>query len=178
MLPSGIELVSLADLNWYDDIEETGHSLEENSKLKAQTVFDRFGQPCFAEDTGLMVDRLDGAPGVYSARYAGEPANAEKNMTKLLRAMEGIKDRSARFATVITFISSTEVRQFRGEVEGWIALERSGEGGFGYDPIFRPAGKACSFAEMEREEKAEISHRRNAMEKFLTYLKDAHSTTS
>lgn len=164
-------ILSLDDIGCHDDIPETAPTLEGNSLLKARWVKERYGYDCFADDTGLMVDALDGAPGVLSARYAGPECRSEDNMALLLRNMEGAGDRSARFRTVITLILDGETHQFAGEVEGSIATERSGESGFGYDPIFIARETGRTFASMSADEKNAISHRGRAMarlEEFLT----------
>ncbi len=171
-LISGYNILSLSDIDWNEEIEETGSTLHENSLLKAMTVFRKTGEACFADDTGLEVQALNAAPGVYSARYAGEPANSENNMAKLLEALEGKENRKARFKTVITLVNSAqEIHYFEGLVEGEISLEKIGEQGFGYDPIFIPKGYSKSFAQMAPETKNEISHRGRAVAKLVSFLK-------
>lgn len=171
MLPAGMQLVGLADVGITEDIPETGETLSENSALKARYVFERKQLPVFADDTGLEVAALDGAPGVYSARYAGPQRSADDNMDLLLKNLANISDRSACFKTVITFIDvDGNVHQFEGRVDGEIISEKRGAGGFGYDPIFVPQGETRTFAEMSGEEKNRISHRAQAFEKFLNYL--------
>ena len=165
-------LVSLKDLSFYDDIPETSATLDGNSKIKADAVYTHFKMPCFADDTGLEVDALDGAPGVYSARYGGEEKNADKNMNVLLQNLEEYSNRKARFRTVITYKTSSDFCQFEGIVEGVIINEKKGEGGFGYDPIFLPEGSDKTFAQMSIAEKNEFSHRARAFEKLRVFLCD------
>lgn len=170
LVGSDIEILSLHDLGVKDEIPETGKTLEENALLKAQYVVDRFGVDCFADDTGLEVKALGGAPGVYSARYAGEPANSERNMAKLLEALRDTDLREARFRTVIALVQQNEVFSFEGVVEGEITKNLSGVQGFGYDPLFIPKGFDRTFAEMSLEEKNKISHRGKAVEKLIEFL--------
>ena len=171
LLPQ-FKVLSLKDVNFNEEIEETGTTLEENASLKAQTVFEKTGKACFADDTGLEVVALNGDPGVYSARYAGEPANSENNMDKLLAALDGENDRSAAFRTVISFVDENGLKiNFEGSVEGEILMERTGNGGFGYDPVFKPNGYEQSFAEMTPVQKNEISHRGRAINRFVEYLR-------
>lgn len=166
------KLQSLADINYNDEIEETGQTLKENALIKAQTIFDKLGKPCFADDTGLEVDALNGAPGVYSARYAGKDADSEKNMSKLLAELSDKDDRSAAFKTVIAYIDEKGAPHFfEGTVEGEIIFEKLGDGGFGYDPLFKPAGYEQTFAQMTPIQKNEISHRSRAMALFVSYLR-------
>lgn len=165
------QVKSLDDIGYRDEIDETGATLQENALIKAHTVYQATGKACFADDTGLEVTALRGAPGVYSARYAGEEADAEKNMNKLLEALDGEKNRTARFRTVIAFVDEKGAQHFfEGIVEGKILTEKRGEKGFGYDPIFLPDGYDQSFAEMSAEEKNRISHRGRAVEKFVKFL--------
>ncbi len=171
LLPSGTELITLDDLNQTEEIPETGETLAENSALKAQYVYDKYGIACFADDTGLEVTALNGAPGVFSARYAGEQKNTEDNIDLLLKNLESHDDRSAAFKTVITYIDeSGEKKQFTGTVAGEIIHKRSGQSGFGYDPVFSPEGLATTFAEMSAEEKNSISHRGRAFRLFFEFL--------
>ena len=165
-------ILSLSDINCNDEIPETADTLEGNALLKARWVKDKYGYDCFADDTGLEVYSLDFRPGVYSARYAGEPCDSEKNIDKLLSEMEGICDRRARFRTVIAVIIGNEVKEFEGKIEGTIAKERKGDGGFGYDKIFVPDGYKNTFAEMESCEKNSISHRARATKLLIEYLKE------
>lgn len=171
MMPKGIELLSLTDLNFNDEIEETGTSLQENALIKARYIFEKTSLAVISDDTGLEVDALDGAPGVYSARYAGDNANSEQNMDKLLAAMEHIDQRQARFRTVIAYINADgKETLLEGRVEGHIAKKRQGGEGFGYDPIFLPENGLRSFAEYTREEKNKISHRGRAFKALLEKL--------
>lgn len=173
LLPKGYAVQTLAELGYTDDIAETGKTLRANAEIKARTVFKHFGRPCFADDTGLMVDALQGAPGVYSARYAGPKATFDENVTKLLSQLQGAALRSARFTTVICYVDEQGKSHFtQGEVEGEITLERQGEGGFGYDPIFLPKGAAQTFAQMSAEAKNARSHRGQALSKFMDFLAD------
>ena len=172
ILPAHIELVSLKDLGFEGDIEETETTIEGNSKLKAQTIFDLYKIPVLAEDTGLEVNALNGEPGVYSARYAGEPSNAENNMTHLLENLKNEENRTAQFKTVATFVDKNTYYTFEGIVLGTIEKERSGKDGFGYDPIFKPSGFDQVFAEMTLNEKSIISHRAIAMNKFAKFLEE------
>lgn len=169
---SGIhEIVGLSDLGIHEEIPETGNSFEENSRIKAKYVFENHQIPVFADDSGLCVQALNGEPGVYSARYAGSAKDDQANIDLLLKNVEEAKNRSAHFATVITYIDeSGKEHQFHGQVSGVILKERNGEGGFGYDPIFKPEGYDISFAEMDPEEKNKISHRGIAVQKLINYL--------
>ena len=165
-----IKLLSLNDINCYDDIEETGSTFNENASIKSHYIYNKYHLNCFGDDSGLEIDALIGEPGVYSARYAGEHGNHAANMDKVLEKMQGASDRSARFKTVISLIWDEEEHFFEGVVEGTIRHERSGSGGFGYDPIFEPAGYNVTFAEMSMEEKNAISHRGRAVEKLVAFL--------
>lgn len=170
LLGEDYELLGLDDLDITEDIPETGTTLEENALLKASYVTSRHKIPCFADDTGLEVEALGGKPGVFSARFAGVPANNEKNLDKLLFELKGIDHRDARFRTVIAFIDGQKENYFIGEVAGAITQERSGKEGFGYDPVFLPKGFDRTFAEMTMEEKNAISHRGRAVRKFIDFL--------
>lgn len=152
------------------DIPETGTTLEENAAIKARYLYERTGMNCFADDTGLEITALNGDPGVYSARYAGEGCSFDDNMDKVLRNLEGHSDRSARFRTVICLIYKGKEHFFEGEVKGEMLTERTGTEGFGYDPIFRPDGHDRSFAQMTMDEKNAISHRGLAVEKLVKFL--------
>ncbi len=171
MVGDKYEILGLKDIGCDVDIPETADTLEGNALLKAQYVKEHFGYDCFADDTGLEVKALDNAPGVYSARYAGETRSAEDNMDKVLRELEGVEDRKAQFRTVIAYSKGNEVILFEGKVEGSIRKEKCGSTGFGYDPIFEAAGYDITFAEMTMEQKNEISHRGRAMKKFIEFLK-------
>ena len=166
---------TLAQLGHYEDIEETASDLEGNSFLKAETIFKRYGHVVISDDSGLEVDALDGAPGVYSARYAGEPRNDQRNINKLLDQLQGIDARNAQFRTVITLMNEENNFQFEGIVRGTIVKSSRGTAGFGYDPVFVPQGYDQTFAELTTDEKNKISHRANAIEKLLHFL-DKHPT--
>ena len=171
---TGFEVLSLADIGCHDDIPETAATLEGNALQKANYVYNKYATTCFADDTGLEGDALGGAPGVYSARYAGgEGHDSEANMAKLLAELGGNSDRRARFRTVIALIEGgqEEPKLFEGIVTGEITADRRGGEGFGYDPIFRPDGHAETFAEMGHEMKNKISHRARAVAKLVEYLK-------
>lgn len=172
MLPNSIELLSLKDINCFDEIEETATTLEGNAQIKANYITEKFGYNCFADDTGLEVESLNGAPGVYSARYAGEPVNAENNMQKLLSVLDGNLNRKAQFRTSICLNLDNNQFLFDGICEGEILTEKHGEKGFGYDPIFKPNGYEKSFAQMTSEEKNTISHRGLAIQKLVDFLKE------
>lgn len=173
---NSFELKSLADMNCFEDIPETADTLEGNALLKAEFVYNRFGKSCFADDTGLEVEALNGQPGVYSARYAGNNHDFEANIDKLLVELAGKTNRTARFRTVIALIINNKALYFEGIVDGVITTERKGEKGFGYDPVFLPEGFDKTFAEMTLEEKNAISHRARAVNKLVEYLK-SNSTT-
>ena len=164
------EVVGLKEMDLHDDIPETGTTLEENALIKSQYIYQKTGLSCFADDTGLEVEALGGRPGVYSARYAGEHATAEENMQKLLLEMDGQKNRNACFRTVISLILNGEEYFFEGKVLGEILLQKTGDDGFGYDPIFKPTGYDQSFAEMTMKQKNEISHRGVAVKKLIHFL--------
>ncbi|WP_018358842.1 RdgB/HAM1 family non-canonical purine NTP pyrophosphatase [Porphyromonas levii] len=166
-----IELYSLRDLGDMEEIPETGDTLSENALQKAQTGYDRHGINCFADDTGLEVEALGGAPGVYSARYAGPKCNPKDNIEKLLGELQGITNRKARFRTVIALVLDGEKYYFEGEVKGEITEDLKGKDGFGYDPIFLPEGFNETFAEMSEEEKNSISHRGRATQKLIEFLR-------
>lgn len=170
LLPQNIELLSLKDIGCKEDIEETGDTIDENAMIKADYVRIHYGYDCFADDTGLEVDSLAGAPGVFSARYAGEEKNDEANVEKLLSQLEKREDRTARFKTVIALNLKGHENLFTGICEGSILIERRGTKGFGYDPVFLPKGYELSFAEMELSEKSKISHRGIAFRELIEYL--------
>lgn len=172
LLPKHITLRSLDDIGCLDEIPETADTIEGNAIIKANYVTENYGYACFADDTGLMVDALDGAPGVYSARYAGTNKSSEDNMNKLLAEMEGQTNRDARFKTTIALHLERQKVLFNGIVLGEITMEKSGEGGFGYDPIFKPKGYDKTFAELPISVKNEISHRGKAMKQLIDYLKN------
>ncbi len=170
LMPQHITLLSLNDIGCLEIIPETGATLEENALLKANHVTKNYGYACFADDTGLLVDAMHGAPGVYSARYAGEDGNADRNMDKLLNALKDSNERSAHFKTVIALNLKNETLFFKGIVQGEITKTKHGEGGFGYDPIFRPMGYDVTFAELSISKKNEISHRGMAIRELTAYL--------
>lgn len=169
LLPQGISIKSLNDLD-IDDIPETGKTLQENALIKARYVYKHSGKNCFADDTGLEVESLGGAPGVYSARYAGEEKSSEKNMLKLIDELKNYNNKTARFRTVIALIFNDKEYLFDGEIKGQIIDTKRGNVGFGYDPIFVPDGYSETFAELSIEEKNKISHRAMAVEKLLKFL--------
>ncbi|NOR87775.1 MAG: non-canonical purine NTP diphosphatase [Bacteroidales bacterium] len=165
------EVISLKEIGFNKDIPEPYETLEENALTKSKTIFERFGENCFADDTGLEVEALNGAPGVYSARYAGPNCSFEDNVKKLLGELEGKQNRKAKFRTVISLILDGKEYHFEGEVKGEISQSRSGDEGFGYDPIFIPDGYQTSFAEMSLDEKNKISHRGRAVAKLVEFLR-------
>ncbi|MGE4586315.1 MAG: non-canonical purine NTP diphosphatase [Mangrovibacterium sp.] len=173
MVGDSVRLLSLEDIGCREEIPETETTLEGNAFLKASYVYRNYGYDCFADDTGLEVEALDGAPGVYSARYAGEDNDASANMDKLLRELEGKDNRRARFRTVISLIRNGEEVRFDGVIEGSILKERRGTGGFGYDPVFMPDGYSRSFAEMDVQKHA-VSHRARAVRKLIDWLRQHH----
>ena len=170
MLGDTVKVLSLSDVGQEGDIPETADTLEGNALQKAQWVYERTGRDCFADDTGLEVNALNGRPGVYSARYAGEHCSFDDNINKLLQELDGVKQRSARFRTVVCMIENGEPHYFEGIVDGKILTERYGREGFGYDPVFMPEKYAVSFAEMPSEVKNSISHRGRAIEKMKEWL--------
>jgi XTP/dITP diphosphohydrolase len=172
MLPNSIQLVSLKDINCEEEIEETATTLEGNAALKANFITQKYGMNCFGDDTGLEVATLKGKPGVYSARYAGEPRNAENNMKKLLSEVVGVKNRNAQFRTVICLNLDGIQYFFEGVWKGIILAKKKGTQGFGYDPVFQPTGFKQSFAEMTSEDKNRISHRGLAIEKLVAFLNE------
>lgn len=171
LAPLGYEVLGLHDLRFFDEIPETGDTLQENAFLKASFLSTALGLDCFADDSGLEVDALHGAPGVHSARYAGEPRSDQRNLEKLLQALEGSAQRTARFRTVICLMEGGKPRYFDGRVEGTIIQEARGQGGFGYDPVFVPEGHEHTFAELPAEVKNHISHRARAVQGLVQYLK-------
>lgn len=170
MLPDTIQLVTLKDIGCYEDIAETETTLEGNAQLKANHITEKYHFDCFADDTGIEVESLDRRPGVYSARYGGEPRDAHKNMDKLLTELHGKANRKAQFRTVIALHLNGEQYLFEGICEGSITEHKSGTDGFGYDPIFQPDGYSVTFAEMSAEEKNSISHRGIAIQKLVKFL--------
>jgi len=170
LLPASIQLLSLTDINCTQGIPETANTLEGNAKLKADYITKNYGYDCFADDTGLEVQALNGEPGVYSARYAGLDNNAETNMQKLLTNLKGRTNRKAQFRTVIALNLNEKQYFFEGICKGEILIQKQGEKGFGYDPIFKPEGFEKSFAEMTLEEKSVISHRGRAVGALVSFL--------
>lgn len=169
---TNFEIVSLADINCFDDIPETADTLEGNAILKANYITKKFGYNCFADDTGLEVEALNNAPGVYSARYAGEENNAEANMKKLLQELGDNNNRKAQFRTAVALNINQKQFIFEGICKGSILTTKQGDSGFGYDPIFMPNGFDTSFAEMDMKEKGAISHRGKAIQKLVTFLNE------
>ena len=170
ILGDKIELLSMKDIHCSADIPETADTLEGNALLKARYIFENYHLDCFADDTGLEVEALNGAPGVYSARYAGDAHNSEANMQKLLQDMEGMENRKARFRTVFALIVNGKEHLFEGIVKGEITKHRHGTSGFGYDPVFIPEGYTQTYAEMGSELKNKISHRAVATDKLCNFL--------
>tara|TARA_B100000929_G_scaffold235581_1_gene192177 strand:- start:588 stop:1160 length:573 start_codon:yes stop_codon:yes gene_type:complete len=170
LLPKHIELLSLSDIDCHEDIEETGDTIDENAMIKADYVRNHYGYDCFADDTGLEVTALAGAPGVYSARYAGETKDDEANIRTLLDQLKKREDRSARFKTVIALNLKDRQNLFTGICKGIILKQKKGDKGFGYDPVFQPQGFDKSFAEMDLPEKSKISHRGIAFKELIEYL--------
>ena len=176
IIGNGYELLSLSDIGCSEDIPETSDTFAGNALQKARYVKEKYGYECFADDTGLEVTALGGAPGVHSARYAGDH-DSEANMTRLLQELDGKSDRTAQFRTVIALILNGEEHLFEGIVKGSIAAQRCGTGGFGYDPVFVPDGYTESFAELGMEVKNTISHRGRAIRKLICYLNDNQTTS-
>ena len=171
ILGNEMELLSLKDINCNADIPETADTLEGNARQKAMYIHENYGMDCFADDTGLEVEALNGAPGVFSARYAGDGHDSEANMQKLLKELEGKENRKAQFRTAICLIMEGKEYLFEGIVKGHIIEEKRGGAGFGYDPIFVPEGYNQTFAELGNDVKNTISHRARAVEKLCTFLK-------
>ena len=165
-----IKLLSLNDINCHDDIAETGTTFSQNASIKSNHIYNKYHLNCFGDDSGLEIDALNGEPGVYSARYAGEHGNHAANNQKVLQALHGVANRKARFKTVISLLWNGSEYFFEGTVEGIIKTELSGTAGFGYDPIFQPDGYGVTFAEMSLDQKNSISHRAKVMEKLLAFL--------
>jgi XTP/dITP diphosphohydrolase len=170
IVSGSISILSLSDLGFFDDIPETGVTLQENALIKAEHIYKFFGVNCFADDTGLEIDALNGRPGVYSARYAGEGCTFTDNVKKVLAELSGVENRKARFRTVISLILEGRTYFFEGAVEGIIEKEFKGHGGFGYDPVFTPLGYTKTFAEMDAAEKNRISHRGLAVARLTEFL--------
>ena len=170
LLPEHFQVLTLNDIDFQEEIPENESTIEANSAFKAQFIFNKFNLNCFADDTGLEIEALNGKPGVHSARYAGEEKNAESNMNLVLKELYQISNRKARFKTVITLIIHGEQLQFEGIVNGTIIEEKRGSNGFGYDPIFIPEDESKTFAEMDLSEKNKYSHRARALEKMIAFL--------
>lgn len=170
ILPESIKILSLEEIGCYEEIPETADTIEGNAILKANYVTEKYGYDCFADDTGLEVTALNGEPGVYSARYAGEQRDANDNMNKLLEALSGKSDRSAQFKTVIALNLKGEQSLFTGIAKGTITLNKTGNQGFGYDPIFQPENYSETFAELSSEIKNKISHRGKATQQLIDFL--------
>ena len=170
ILGGKFDILSLREIGCNDDIAETAETFEGNALIKARYIHDKYGCDCFADDSGLEIDALGGAPGVYSARYAGEAHDSEKNMAKVLEQLQGEENRAARFRTVIALTLDGKEHLFEGEIKGRIIEEPHGAGGFGYDPIFIPDGEIRTFAEMSDAQKNGISHRARAVAKLVAFL--------
>lgn len=170
LLPTNIKLIGLKDIGCKDDIPETQHTIKENSIQKVNYINSKYNLDCFADDTGLEISALNGDPGVFSARYAGSERNSKKNIEKVLKNLNNIKNRNARFKTVIALSYKGEILTFEGVCKGVISNEIQGDGGFGYDPIFKPNGINKTFAELSFDEKNKISHRAIAIKKLIDYF--------
>ncbi len=170
ILPSGFELLTLKEIGFLEEIPETTNTIDGNSKQKAQFVFAKTGFNCLSDDSGLEINALEGRPGVDSAHYAGLPPDNAKNISRVLREMEGVLNREARFITIMTLILDGQIHQFEGEIIGKIATAPRGENGFGYDPIFIPQGLDSTFAQMQAFDKNQISHRAKALEKLKDFF--------
>lgn len=170
LINKNINLLNLSDINFTDEIEETAATLEGNALLKAKTIFNKTNLNCFADDSGLLVEALNGEPGVYSARYAGEQKNDEDNIIKILSKLQGIANRKSQFKTVLALIINGNEHLFEGIMHGTITYEKMGLNGFGYDPIFMPQGYSKTFAELTLEEKSKISHRAIALNKMTDFI--------
>ena len=173
MLGDRYEVLCLTDIGCHEDIPETADTIEGNARMKAEYVKEHYGYDCFSDDTGLEIDALGGEPGVYSARYAGPGHDSEANIDKVLKKLDGVKERTARFRTAIVLLQGGEMHLFEGQVEGVILTERHGTGGFGYDSIFQPIeGDGSTFAQMSPEQKNSISHRGRAVARLVAFLND------
>lgn len=169
-LPAHIQIVTLEEIGHLEDIEENGKTIEENAIIKADFIANKYKLPCFADDTGLEIEALNGAPGVYSARYAGEEKNADKNMNLVLKNLQNISNRKAQFKTVIALNINNKQHLFKGIVKGEITYSKTGKNGFGYDPIFEPEHVGKTFAEISLKEKNKLSHRGRAVTQLITFL--------
>jgi XTP/dITP diphosphohydrolase len=177
LVPEFIQLITLNDINQTEEIPETSGTIEGNAIQKMQYIISNYGIDCFADDTGLEIEALNGEPGVYSARYAGEEKDTDNNMNLVLSKMESVINRKARFKTVISLFINGENRLFEGIVEGKIRFEKTGSSGFGYDPIFEPENCGKTFAEMTTDEKNKMSHRARAFEKMIEFLENDNFRT-
>ncbi len=171
LLPGFIKILTLTDIQCFEDIPETEATIEGNALLKARHVFEKYNYPCFADDTGLEVNALGSKPGVHSSRYAGEDADAEANIQKLLNELKNKEDKTAQFKTVIALVRESGEKLFAGICKGRIISEKKGNSGFGYDPVFVPEGFDLTFAEMTPEEKNAVSHRGKAIRQLTAFLK-------
>src|SRR5690554_223202 len=169
-LPAHIQIVTLEEIGHLEDIEENGKTIEENAIIKADFIANKYKLPCFADDTGLEIEALNGAPGVYSARYAGEEKNADKNMNLVLKNLQNISNRKAQFKTVIALNINNKQYLFKGIVKGEITYSKTGENGFGYDPIFEPEHVGKTFAEISLKEKNKLSHSGRAVTQLISFL--------
>jgi len=174
MLPDNVTIVSLESIGCFEEIPETAETIEGNAIMKANYITEKYGYDCFADDTGLEIEALNNEPGVYSARYAGEQRSAEDNMNKVLHLLKDKNNRNAQFKTVICLNLKGEQYLFTGIAKGNITIEKKGEGGFGYDPIFQPENYKETFAELSLETKNKISHRGIATQSLLTFLNTTH----
>ena len=172
LLPESIEIISLESIGCFEEIPETADTIEENAIMKANYVTENYGYDCFADDTGLEVDALNGEPGVFSARYAGEQRNSDDNMDKVLSALDNNTNRKAQFKTVIALNLNGKQHLFTGIARGEITQNKTGNEGFGYDPIFKPQGYEQTFAQLSLQEKGAISHRGKATEQLIAFLKN------
>ena len=170
MMPINISLMSLNDLNFNEDIEETGETLMQNAKIKSDFIFNKYRINCFADDTGLEIDSLNGLPGVYSARFAGKSCNTQENIEKVWDLLTGYKNRKARFKSVFSLNLNGKTFIFEGEIDGEIIFQQKGQNGFGYDSIFIPKGYTKTFAELNLIEKNKISHRSEALKRLIIFL--------
>ena len=178
LIPKEIEIISLKEIGCTEDIPETGDTLEANAFQKVHYVKENYNYDCFADDTGLEIDALNGAPGVYSARYAGPEKSAEANIEKILSELQGKENRTAKFRTAIALTLNNEEHLFEGEINGYISKVKQGNEGFGYDPIFMPENENRSFAQMSMVEKGTISHRGRAVKKLVAYLNNLSTPTT
>ena len=170
LISSDYNILSLIDINFHEEIDETASSLEGNALIKARAIYSKYGLNCFADDTGLEIEFLDGSPGVYSARYAGPNCDAGDNIRKVLKELKNSNNRRAKFITVIALVIDGKEYLFKGECNGKITKEPFGKGGFGYDPIFLPNGSKLTFAQMNKDSKGKISHRGLAVKKLIQFL--------